>query len=167
MRFVRTIAGVLLLAVGIPALLAGVGLWHVARHADPADGYAARFGGLELALRGELRAGWFPAVVWALLAGGTLLTVLAVALLLRPHQPREVVFVVEPEQVPVLAGRLGITSLHELGRQPGPRSAPERHLVAVGSPAGGRTRAPSGGAPETAGPPRCRRGGPSSPGDSV
>ncbi|WP_435120907.1 hypothetical protein [Micromonospora tulbaghiae] len=67
--------------------------------------------------------------------------VLAVVVLLRPLRPREVVFVVEPDQVPVLAGRLGVTSLSGLGRQPGPASRPERHLVAVGSGSGGRTRA--------------------------
>ncbi|MFG1672948.1 hypothetical protein [Micromonospora sp. NPDC049282] len=147
MRFVRAIAGMLLLAVGIPALLVGAGLWFAARHADPAGGFAARAGGLDLMLRGELRAGWFPGAVWALLAGGALLVILAALLLLRPHRPREVVFVVEPDQVPVLAGRLGISSLSELGRQPGPTSGPDRQLVAVGSSPGGRTRAAISSAP--------------------
>ncbi|MGC4894558.1 hypothetical protein [Micromonospora sp. DT31] len=96
--------------------------------------------GLDLRMAGELRAGWLPGLRWALLAGGALLVVLAVVVLLRPARPREVVFVVEPDQVPVLAGRLGVTSLSGLGRQPGPASRPERHLVAVGS-AGGRPRA--------------------------
>ncbi|MFG1938774.1 hypothetical protein [Micromonospora tulbaghiae] len=269
MRFVRTIAGVVLLALGIPALLAGGGLWLAARHADPDGGFGARFepvrtparavvvadvdallradlpvartgqarlhlsardddgevflglapadqvrrwladvphstvrrvavtrgplpvdldpatagagtaapmsapfwvregvgslewspaelsgrslslvvmrvdgaDGLDLRMRAELRAGWFPGLAWALLAGGTLLVVLAVVVLLRPLRPREVVFVVEPDQVPVLAGRLGVSSLSGLGRQPGPASRPERHLVAVGSGSGGRTRA--------------------------
>ncbi|MFI6132488.1 hypothetical protein [Micromonospora sp. NPDC051141] len=269
MRFVRTIAGMLLLALGIPALLAGAGLWLTARHADPAGGFTARFepvrtparavvvtdvdallradlpaartgqvrlrlaardaggpvflglaptdqvrrwladvphstvrrvavtrgplpvrldpatagvatavpagqsfwvrqgvgslqwrpaelgdrslslvvmradgaGGLDLSLRGEVRAGWFPGVAWASLAGGTLLVVLAVLVLLRPHRPREVVFVVEPDQVPVLAGRLGISSLSELGRPPDRASDPHRQLVAVGPVAGERGRA--------------------------
>ncbi|WP_431942242.1 hypothetical protein [Micromonospora marina] len=268
MRFVRTIAGMVLLMVGIPALLAGGGLWLVARQAGPDGGFDARFepvrtpasvvlvtdvdallradlplartgqarlhltardddgpvflglapadqvrgwladvphstvrrvavtrgplpvdldpatggagtaaptaqsfwvregvgslewspselsgrslslvvmrvdgaAGLDLRMRAELRAGWFPGLAWALLAGGTLLVFLAVVVLLRPLRPREVVFVVEPDQVPVLAGRLGVTSLSGLGRQPGPASRPERHLVAVGSGAG-RTRA--------------------------
>ena len=43
MRFVRMIAGVLLLVVGIPALFAGGGLWLVTRHADPGGAFAARF----------------------------------------------------------------------------------------------------------------------------
>ncbi|WP_370517932.1 hypothetical protein [Micromonospora sp. MP36] len=274
MRFVRTIAGMLLLAVGIPALLAGAGLWTVARHADPDGGFGARFetvrtsgqavvvtdvddllraeapfvrtaqarlrltartadgpaflglapsdevgrwleavphatvsrvalargplpvrlepagpvtttattvpagqgfwvregtgalewspaelagrslslvvmrpdgrGDLALDLRAELRAGWFPGLAWALLAGGVLLVVLAVLLLLRPVRPREVVFVVEPDQVPVLAGRLGVTSLSGLGAPEvaGERPVwPERQLVAVGSAAPARSRA--------------------------
>ncbi|MFI2711992.1 hypothetical protein ACH495_17895 [Micromonospora sp. NPDC018662] len=275
MRFVRTIAGMLLLAVGIPALLVGAGLWLTARHADPAGGFtgrlepvrtparavvvtdvdallradlpAARTGqvrlrlaawdadgpvflglaptdqvrewladvphstvrrvavtrgplpvrldpatagvatavpagqpfwvrrgvgslewrpaeladrslslvvmradgaaGLDLRMRAELRAGWFPGAAWALLAGGALLVVLAVVLLLRPLRPREVVFVVEPDQVPVLAGRLGIGSLSALGRQPDRASGPDRQLVAVGSGAGERGRAAIAPAP--------------------
>ena len=275
MRFVRTIASMLLLALGIPALLLGVGLWLTARHADPAGGFTARFepvrtparavvvtdvdallradlpaartgqirlrltardaggpvflglaptdqvrrwladvphstvrrvavtrgqlpvrldpatagvatavpagqsfwvrqgvgslqwrpaelgdrslslvvmradgaGGLDLSLRGEVRAGWFPGVAWASLAGGTLLVVLAVLVLLRPHRPREVVFVVEPDQVPVLAGRLGISSLSGLGRQPDRASGPDRQLVAVGPVAGERSRAAISAAP--------------------
>ena len=43
MRFVRMIAGVLLLVVGIPALFAGGALWLVTRHADPGGAFAARF----------------------------------------------------------------------------------------------------------------------------
>ncbi|SCL20736.1 hypothetical protein GA0070624_2092 [Micromonospora rhizosphaerae] len=280
MRFVRTIAGMLLLAVGIPALLAAGALWAVARHADPDGGFGARFetvrtpgravvvtdvddllraeapfartgqarlrltartaggpafiglaptdavqrwldpvphatvrrvalargplpvrldpagppaadtvavplgqrfwvregiGSLEwnpgaladrslslvvmrpdgradlaLDLRAELRVGWFPAAAWGLLAGGILLVSLAVALLLRPVRPREVVFVVEPDQVPVLAGRLGVTSLSGLGAQPtaeGRRPLAERQLVSVGSALAERPRAAIGPVP--------------------
>ncbi|WP_375373477.1 hypothetical protein [Micromonospora sp. ATA51] len=281
MRFVRTIAGILLLTMGIPALLAGGGLWTVARHADPDGGFGARFetvrtpgraivvtdvdtllraeapfartgqtrlrltartadgpaflglapsdqvrrwldpvphatvrpgragpgpapgparpgrpgrpaavatvplgqdfwvregvGALEwtpgelsnrslslvvmrpdgaadlaLDLRAELRAEWFPAAAWGLLAGGILLVVLAVALLLRPVRPREVVFVVEPDQVPVLAGRLGVTSLSGLGPQKTAEGRPplaDRQLVSVGSAHAGRSRAAIGPVP--------------------
>ncbi|OKI89276.1 hypothetical protein [Micromonospora sp. CB01531] len=281
MRFVRTIAGMLLLAVGIPALLVGAGLWTAARHANPDGGFGARFetirtpgqavvvtdvddllraeapfartaqarlrliartadgpaflglaptdqvarwlaaaphatvsrvalargplpirlepagpatagaaatvpaeqgfwvregiGALEwspaelagrslslvvmrpdaradlaLDLRAELRAGWFPGLAWALLAGGVLLVVLAVLLLLRPVRPREVVFVVEPDQVPLLAGRLGVSSLSGLGTPDGvgERPAwPERQLVAVGSAPTARSRAAIGPVP--------------------
>jgi hypothetical protein len=90
-------------------------------------------GDLTLDLRAEVRAGWFPGLAWALLAGGVLLVALAVVLLLRPVRPREVVFVVEPDQVPLLAGRLGVSSLSGLGPQ---RSvATERQLLTVGVPA--------------------------------
>ncbi|MFC4021468.1 hypothetical protein ACFOW4_26510 [Micromonospora sp. GCM10011542] len=360
MRFVRAIAGVLLLVIGIPTVLAGGALWLVSRHADPGGTFAARFetvrtpghavvvtdldrllrqdapfvrtgqtrlrldartpdgpaflglaptvevrrwlepvphatvhrvalargplpvrvdpagpaagaptagtptplgrpfwvregigslewsardlagepmslvlmrpdggGDLALDLRAELRAGWTAPTAWGLLAAGVLLVACAVLLLLRPPRPREVVFVVEPDQVPVLAGRLGVSSLSGLGEQPdGPaRSLPAgRQLVSVGSgerlrPAIGAQAArpstltdldpptPAGAArPETladleastpagaprppevalslawppstpertaapvpvdmaSGPPRCRRGGPPSPGD--
>lgn len=352
MRFVRAIAGVLLLVVGIPALFAGGALWLVTRHADPDGGFAARFetvrtpghavvvsdldrllrreapfartaqtqlrldartsdgpafvglapsaevrrwlepvphaavrrvalaqgplpvrldpagpaagasadpavgspaavpvsplgqpfwvregigslewsaddlagepmslvvmrpdGGADLALdlRAVLRAGWVGPATWGLLAVGVLLVVCAVLFLLRPLRPREVIFVVEPDQVPVLAGRLGVTSLSGLGaRDPGPTPPlpAVRQLTAVGSAAGERPRSAIGAEParpatladldepvrlprppevtlslawppagaeatarpvavdETAsGPPRCRRGGPPSPGD--
>lgn len=278
MRFVRTIAGMLLLTVGIPTLLTGAGLWVAARHADPDGGFGARFetvrtaghavvvtdldrllraeapfartgqarlrltartadgpaflglaptdqvgrwladvphatvtrvalargplpvrlepagppaagtaaaapadqdfwvrqgiGALEwspaalagrslslvvmrpdaradlaLELQAEVRAGWFPGAAWALLAGGTLLLVLAVVLLLRPVRPREVVFVVEPDQVPVLAGRLGVNSLSGLGAREDRADLPERQLVAVGSAHAERPRAAIGPVP--------------------
>ncbi|RKF23743.1 hypothetical protein OG994_18725 [Micromonospora globbae] len=273
MRFVRAFAGLLLLVVGLPALLAGGGLWLVTRHADPSGAFTARFetvqtaghavvvadvdrllrrdvpfarvgqaglrieartpdgpaflglapteevrrwleavphatvrrvapargplpvwldaagaaptaarptvapnpvgasiwvrdgiGALEwtpgdlagrslslvvmrpdaradltLDLRAELRVGWTAAATWGLLAGGVLLVTFAVLLLFRPVRPREVVFVVEPDQVPVLAGRLGVTSLSGLGARPavaGDRLVvAQRQLAAVGSPA--------------------------------
>ncbi|WP_406601252.1 hypothetical protein [Micromonospora yasonensis] len=278
MRFVRTIAGMLLLAVGIPVLLAGAGLGVAARHANPDGGFGARFetvrtpgqavvvtdvdrllraeapfartgqarlrltgrtadgpaflglaptdqverwlaavphatvrrvalarsplpvrvepagpatagtapavpldqefwvrdgigvlewspaeltdrplslvmmrpdgrADLALDLHAEVRAGWFPGVAWALLAGGTLLLVLAVVLLLRPVHPREVVFVVEPDQVPVLAGRLGVSSLSGLGSREDRSDLAERQLVAVGSGHAERPRAAIGPVP--------------------
>ncbi|MCM0674476.1 hypothetical protein NCC78_07220 [Micromonospora phytophila] len=82
-----------------------------------------------LELRAELRAGWPVPVTAGLLAGGVLAVALALLLLLRPVRPREVVFVVEPDQVPVLAGRLGVTSLSGLGAQPTRDS--DRSLVGV------------------------------------
>ncbi len=89
--------------------------------------------GVTLDLRAELRAGWIAPATWGSLTGGTLLVILAALVLLRPVRPREVVFVVEPDQVPVLAGRLGISSLSGLGAPapPGPRRLPERQLVPV------------------------------------
>ncbi|NLU80113.1 hypothetical protein HCA58_17325 [Micromonospora sp. HNM0581] len=87
--------------------------------------------GVTLDLRAELRAGWIAPATWGSLAGGTLLVILAALVLLRPVRPREVVIVVEPDQVPVLAGRLGISSLTGLGAPapPGPRRRPDRQLV--------------------------------------
>lgn len=43
MRFVRTIAGMVLLVTGIPALLVGAVLWTAAQHAGPDGGFGARF----------------------------------------------------------------------------------------------------------------------------
>ncbi|WP_374225647.1 hypothetical protein [Micromonospora sp. C31] len=95
---------------------------------------------LTLELRAGLRAGWTAPATAGLLAGGLLAVVLAL-LLLRPVRPREVVFVVEPDQVPVLAGRLGVTSLSGLGAQPTRDSdrshVAGRQLASVGAAAPG------------------------------
>ncbi|MEU6202916.1 hypothetical protein ABZ814_04925 [Micromonospora musae] len=92
---------------------------------------------LTLDLRAEVDLGWTAPAMWGLLAGGVLLVTFAVLLLFRPVRPREVVFVVEPDQVPVLAGRLGVTSLSALGAQPtggdDRMARVQRQLVAVGS----------------------------------
>ncbi|WP_433390663.1 hypothetical protein [Micromonospora sp. KLBMP9576] len=102
---------------------------------------------LGLELRAGLRAGWTAAATAAALAGGVLAVAVAL-LLLRPVRPREVVFVVEPDQVPVLAGRLGVTSLSGLGAQPDRCRAPERQLASVGAAA--PAVRPAIGAPTTA-----------------
>ncbi|WP_408630969.1 hypothetical protein [Micromonospora inositola] len=105
---------------------------------------------LAVDLRAELRAGWLQGAAWGLLAGGILLVMLAVALLLRPVRPREVVFVVEPDQVPVLAGRLGVTSLSGLGAQKTAEGRPplaDRQLVSVGPAHAGPSRAAIGPVP--------------------
>ncbi|MFG1913835.1 hypothetical protein [Micromonospora sp. NPDC048898] len=162
---------------------------------------------LSLDLRAEFRAGWTGPATGGLLAAGVLLVVCALLLLLRPLRPREVIFVVDPDQVPMLAGRLGVTSLSGLGAEDARATSPfpaVRQLTMVGSGAGERRRSPIGAArsatlddleepvraprPATAtlslawppaggaarpvavdetagGPPRCRRGGPPSPGD--
>ncbi|WP_229399494.1 hypothetical protein [Micromonospora okii] len=161
MRFARGFVGMLLLTIGIPATLAGVALGLAARRAD--GGFTARLGVVDLQAR--LPDGWFPVTAWVLGALGGLLLISA-ALLLRPARPREVVFVVEPDQVPVLAGRLGVASLSGLGLRPAPAPAApaDRQLVAVGAsaarprpalgpapahgpaPASARRPAPAGGA---------------------
>ncbi|MFF5171437.1 hypothetical protein ACFY3U_02235 [Micromonospora sp. NPDC000089] len=104
-----------------PAELSGRGLSLVVMRPDGAADLALDMGA-------ELRVGWLGPVAWGLLAGGLLLIASAALVLLRPVRPREVVFVVEPDQVPVLAGRLGVSSLSGLGRP-----TPERELVAVGT----------------------------------
>ncbi|WP_320065065.1 hypothetical protein [Micromonospora sp. RTGN7] len=134
MRFARALVGMLLLTIGIPALLAGAALGIAARRADPADGFTARIGAIDL--QAWRAAGWLPVAVWMPIALGGLLVVSAALLLRRPARPREVVFVVDPDQVPVLADRLGVTSLTALGTGPAPALAVpvERPLVAVGRP---------------------------------
>ncbi|TDB74343.1 hypothetical protein [Micromonospora sp. KC723] len=91
---------------------------------------------LAVDVRAELRVDWFRPVAWGLLAGGLVLVGLAMPVLLRPPRPREVVFVVEPDQVPVLAGRLGVSSLSGLGAPRRPE--PERELVGIGTADGAR-----------------------------
>nr|MDT0660977.1 hypothetical protein [Micromonospora sp. DSM 115978] len=66
-------------------------------------------------LRAELRAGWLDPAVVAVVAAGAVLVILGMAGLAWPVRPREVVFVVEPNQVPVLAGKLGVAALDDLG----------------------------------------------------
>ncbi|MGC4805199.1 hypothetical protein [Micromonospora sp. DT233] len=145
MRFARALVGMLLLTIGTPALLAGAALGLAARRVGPTGGFTARIGAVDL--RDWLGTGWLPVAGWVSMALGGLLVVSA-ALLLRPVRPREVVFVVEPDQVPVLAGRLGVTSLAGLGAEPAPAPTAhaERSLVAVG-PAAERPRRALGPAP--------------------
>ncbi|WP_434971404.1 hypothetical protein [Micromonospora peucetia] len=117
---------------------------------------------LSLELRAGLRAGWTAPATAGLLAGGVLAVAVAL-LLLRPVRPREVVFVVEPDQVPVLAGRLGVTSLSGLGAQPTRDSdrsrVAGRQLASVGAAATGAaaTGAAATGARPAIGPVPARR----------
>ncbi|WP_442933249.1 hypothetical protein [Micromonospora psammae] len=111
-----------------PDELAGRGLSLVVMRPDGR-------GELAVDLRAGLRVDGFRAAGWGLLAGGLLLVALAGLVLLRPVRPREVVFVVEPDQVPVLAGRLGVSSLSGLGVDARERRSPpsQRQLVSVGA----------------------------------
>ncbi|MEQ4305551.1 hypothetical protein ABNF97_29930 [Plantactinospora sp. B6F1] len=80
-------------------------------------------------LRAEVRPGWLDPVAWISLALGGLLALFGVVLLARPVRPREVVFVVEPSQVPALAARLGVAALDEIEDSPTcPVGAPERRV---------------------------------------
>ncbi|MGW4461348.1 hypothetical protein [Micromonospora sp. NPDC004704] len=71
--------------------------------------------GVALDLRAELRVGWLEPTTWGLVAGGVLFAVLGMAVLVWPSRPREVVFVVEPGQLPVLTARLGVRALDDVG----------------------------------------------------
>ncbi|MGW0435491.1 hypothetical protein ACWDV4_23490 [Micromonospora sp. NPDC003197] len=72
--------------------------------------------GISLDLRAEVRTAWLDPIAWGSLAAGVVLTTLGIAVLVWRSRPREVVFVVEPDQVPLLAARVGVSSLAELGR---------------------------------------------------
>ncbi|GAB2937282.1 hypothetical protein GCM10027280_26830 [Micromonospora polyrhachis] len=85
----------------------GLGLVLMRADAEP---------GISLDMRAEVRTGWLDPMAWGSLAGGVVLTMLGVAVLVWRSRPREVIFVVEPDQVPLLAARVGISSLAELGR---------------------------------------------------
>ncbi|MGX7670384.1 hypothetical protein [Plantactinospora sp. DSM 117369] len=95
-------------------------------------------------LRAEVRPGWLGPVAWSSLAVGGLLVLFGVVLLARPVRPREVVFVVEPSQVPVLAARFGIATLDEVGASSDrPARTPERRADLPGR-AGGPPDRPAG-----------------------
>ncbi|RKR90534.1 hypothetical protein BDK92_4908 [Micromonospora pisi] len=104
--WVRQAAGTLDLS---PADLRGQRLSLVVMYPDAGSGVA-------LDLRTELRVGWIEPTTWGLLAAGTLFALLGVAILVWPTRPREVVFVVEPSQLPLLSARLGVRALDDLGR---------------------------------------------------
>ncbi|MBO4209233.1 hypothetical protein [Micromonospora echinofusca] len=110
MRFVRAIAGALLLTVALPVGLFGALLASDSGRRNPGGPYrmTVEIAGLP---------GWSG---WLLLGAGAALTLLAVGLAVRPVRPpvppREVVLVVEPAQVPLLADRFGLPTLDGVGR---------------------------------------------------
>ncbi|MEV1285537.1 hypothetical protein [Micromonospora sp. NPDC049679] len=93
-------------------------------------------------LRAEVRPGWLDATGWGLLTLGTLLLGFGMAVLAWPIRPREVVFVVEPDQLPAIAARLGVRTLTGIGLSddvvPADRPAPD----AVRDDAGAERPAP-------------------------
>ncbi|MEH1013457.1 hypothetical protein V6U90_10130 [Micromonospora sp. CPCC 206060] len=133
MRFVRAIAGTLLLTMALPVGLVGALLASGGGRRDPDGPYrmTVEIAGLP---------GWLG---WLLLGAGAGLALLAVGLAVRPGRPsvppREVVLVVEPAQVPLLAGRLGLATLDDVGPgKVGPVSGESSTVVAEpGAPAGG------------------------------
>ncbi|WP_203825115.1 hypothetical protein [Actinoplanes palleronii] len=66
-------------------------------------------GGANLRLNGtvEVRAGWLDSTTWCLLSFGAMLLMSGIAVLATPRRRREVVYVVEPSQVPALMLAIG------------------------------------------------------------
>ncbi|HYN93235.1 MAG TPA: hypothetical protein VES42_05260, partial [Pilimelia sp.] len=56
----------------------------------------------------ELRPGWLNSSAWGLLILGSLLLLLGIGALAWPSRTREIVYVVDPAQVPDIAARLGV-----------------------------------------------------------
>ena len=63
--------------------------------------------GLQLASVAELRPGWLDSTSWGLITLGTLLFMIGVIVLAWPVRRREIVYVVEPSQVPDLMAAIG------------------------------------------------------------
>ncbi|WP_203788513.1 hypothetical protein, partial [Paractinoplanes rishiriensis] len=63
--------------------------------------------GLQLTSSAELRPGWLNSSTWGLLTLGTLLLMVGLIVLSWPARRREVVYVVEPSQVPDLMAAIG------------------------------------------------------------
>jgi hypothetical protein len=63
--------------------------------------------GLQLSVTAEVRPGWLNSTTWALLILGTLLVMVGMIVLAWPGRRREVVYVVEPSQVPDLIKAIG------------------------------------------------------------
>lgn len=102
--------------------------------------------GIGVEVRAEVRLGWLDPAMWGLLTSGVLLVLVAAVMLTRPVRPREIVFVVEPAQVPVLAARLGVATLDPAndsaleaaaspGAAPAGEPSPERERRSVPRPA--------------------------------
>ncbi len=64
--------------------------------------------GVTLTATAEIRPGWLNTATWGLLVLGTLFVMLGMVVLAWPGRRRDVVYVVEPGQVPELAHRIGV-----------------------------------------------------------
>ncbi|GLY01278.1 hypothetical protein [Actinoplanes sp. NBRC 101535] len=108
-----------------------------------------------LATVAEIRPGWMNSSTWGLFTLGTLLVMAGFIALTWPGRHREVVYVVEPSQVPELMHAIGAP----LPLGPGPRHSGvyrQRALTATWS-------GPAPALPEFIWPPRHQPGGPGSP----
>src|SRR4051812_39959089 len=81
--------------------------------------------GLHVAASVELRPGWLNSSSWGLLTLGTLLVMVGLIVLAWPARRREVIYVVEPSQVPELMAAIG-APLPVAIKKPGPRSGAHR-----------------------------------------
>jgi hypothetical protein len=104
----------------------------------------------------EVRPGWLNSSTWGLLVLGSVMALLAIALLAWPVRSREVVYVVDPSQVPDIAARLGVPVpfTGEAATDPGPSrptTLAESASVEVVSP--WSTTAPPPAVPRLAWPP--------------
>ncbi|WP_127507920.1 hypothetical protein [Actinoplanes solisilvae] len=63
--------------------------------------------GLQVSATAELRPGWLSSSAWGLLTLGTLLVMVGMIVLAWPARRREIVYVVEPSQVPELMRAIG------------------------------------------------------------
>ncbi|GAB3970827.1 hypothetical protein [Plantactinospora veratri] len=114
--------------------------------------------GIVADLRAEVRPGWLDPVAWSSLAVGGLLALFGIALLARPVRPREVVFVVEPGQVPALAARLGVAALNEIGHRHPPMRPVPLDIASLGS-ASRDAASPGSALPDAASPDTVPAGG--------
>jgi hypothetical protein len=64
----------------------------------------------------EVRPEWLASTMWALFSVGTAIAIVAVALLIWPLRRRDIVYVMEPGQLPEVAERLGMS----IQREPAP-----------------------------------------------
>ena len=115
-----------------PSDLRGQKLSLVVMHLDAHAGVAVD-------LRAAAGVGWLVPTAYGLLVLGALMVLLSIAALAWPTRPREVVFVVEPDQVPAVSAKLGVTPLSDLGAAVAPSSPPPLWPVPV-SPAGAGAR---------------------------
>ena len=115
-----------------PSDLRGQKLSLVVMHLDAHPGVAVD-------LRAAAGVGWLVPTAYGLLVLGALMVLLSIAALAWPTRPREVVFVVEPDQVPAVSAKLGVTPLSDLGAAVAPSSPPPLWPVPV-SPAGAGAR---------------------------
>ena len=97
--------------------------------------------GLRLNATAELRPGWLNSSTWALLMLGSLLVMGGLIVLGWPVRRREIVYVVEPSQVPQLMKKIG--SPIPLGRSGGRHAAANRpRTLADAQSKGGATARP-------------------------